>query len=169
MKISSRLLKGFMAAAPKSDYRLYLNGIYIDGAKIEVTNGHYLFRAAIDSEEEAKTFSLTGNIPASARDTEIFFDKQQAIHKDAKGCVVGCSFVEIIDGKWPDTKKLTDKFVKGQIDMIGFKPEYTGLPHKLFGATGAEVTFGGEHAMAFIKFKTRDLEDVDLYIMPMRI
>ena len=173
MKISSRLLKGFMAAAPKSDVRYYLNGIYVAGTQIEVTNGHYLLKAYFEDDdtepEEDKIFCLTGNIPATARDTEICFDKKQAIHKDKEGRVVGLSFVEIIDGKWPDTKKVIEGFAKCKIDEIGYNPEYAGLPHKIFGATGAKFTFGGENAIARIQFKTRDHEDVDFYIMPMRL
>jgi hypothetical protein len=158
-----------LAAAPKSDVRYFLNGVYVSGGWIEATNGHYLFRAKVDTGRQKRLFTLIGNIPAKAHTTEISFPRKVATHKDAYGKVIGVSYVEEIDGKFPDCKKLIDGFEPVGVDSIGYNPEYMGLPHKLFKASGAALEFGGEDKMAKAVFKTPDSDEVEMYLMPMKI
>ena len=79
-------------------------------------------------------------------------------------------YVEEIDGKYPDTKKLTDEFSSADVSIIGFNSEYMGLPHKLFKARGVTLEFNGALSMSKASFKMpSDMSDVEMYIMPMNV
>lgn len=169
MILESKLLKGMLAAAPKNEVRYYLNGVHVAKGILEVTNGHYLFRAKVDTGKEERLFTLVGNIPAHAYTTELNFDHKFAVHQDAHGKVIGASYIEEIDGKFPDCDKVVDGFEVSDVSAVGFNSQYLSLPYKLFKTSGAKLEFSGESKMARAIFKTADLDDVEMYLMPMKV
>lgn len=171
MKINSMLLKGMLAAAPKNDVRYYLNGVHVKDGVIEASNGHYLFRAQIESKEEM-LFTLVGNIPARSDVTELDFDTKIATHKDIMECVLGVSYIKSIDGKFPDTVKVIEQFSPCSVDAIGYNPQYLGLPYKLFKVTEMKLEFSGGADVARGSFSLdkhgADVR-VEMYIMPLKL
>jgi len=171
MNIDSQLLKSMLGGAAKNDVRFFLNGVHVFGETIEATNGHYLFTAKIDKTEEDRIFKIIGTIPAKAQDTEISFETNIATHKNFNNEIVGVGYVEVIDGKFPDTQKVIDKFKPEKVSEIAFSPEYLSLPKKLFGANGVTLEFGGKDGTARAKFKHNKTSytDIEMYLMPMRM
>ncbi len=167
MILESKLLKGMLAAAPENEVRYYPNGVHVAKGILEVTNGHYLFRAKVDTAKEERLFTLVGSIPARAYTTELNFDHKFAMHQDAQGKIIGASYIREIDGKFPACDMVVNDFVVSDVSEIGFNSQYLGLPFKLFKASGAKLEFSGDGKVARATFKTTDLGDVEMYLMPM--
>ncbi len=166
--IDSRLLKSMLAAAPKHDIRYYLNGVHLRRGIIEVTNGHYMLRAKLEGNRENLIFNLIGNIPARARETVLDLKSSCATHRDKDFKILGMSYIQVIDGKFPDVDRIVNGFKTKNVSSGSFNPEYVGLPFKLFGAYQARFEFGGTEASSRVLFKSRTGDDIEMYIMPMR-
>ncbi len=171
MEIDSRLLKGMIGGAAKGDIRFYLNGVHMFGDIIEATNGAHLFRAKIDKFDDDKIFSLIGNIPKKSDITTLDFEAKIATHRDFMHKVIGVSYIEEIDGKFPNTQEvIVDKFKPKPTKKFSFNPKYLALPHKLFGAIQVHMQVAGEFEVAKITFKAEHAgKDIDMYLMPMQV
>jgi len=183
-----------LAAVAQKDVRYYLNGVNINGNRLEATNGHYIFTATFpETIGDNQIFNLIGaKIPANAYMTEfskIEVDENEeheehesvenagktvAIHKDRVGNFVGCNIVNVIDGKYPDIDRTVKDFKETPVSTIGFNSVYMGLPSKLFGknADNMKFTFGGERSATkvdFNKYNEMNGFDIELQMILMPV
>ncbi len=170
----SQLLKGMMKAAPKNDARYYMNGVHMFGNTIEASNGHYVFQATLESDFEGDViFRLTGDIPSSARETVLDFEKKLATHLNSKGQRLDVSAIEMVDGSFPDTARFFGRNISDNpLSEITVNTKYLSLATKLFGpaAEGATLRqFESEGSPAYIVNYDQSYHKLRAIIMGIRI
>lgn len=178
------LLRAASICQAKSDVRYYLCGIFIskDG-EIAATNGHVLFVSKFDIDPESPLdrdiiLNIDGSIPAKAKTCELEFIDNKigfVICKDRNHQIVKRLAFELVDGIYPEYKKITEKVKPETVQKIGINPQYLSLVGKVFpkniiGDSGTIIEFSGENQAITVTPKNPYYEEFTrLYIMPMRV
>lgn len=159
--IDARQVKAAMFVQAKNDIRYYLNGLLIGDGKIVATDGHRLI--VVDSPTstfDSAIFTIKGKIPARAISCEFVFigdDYGIITSKDARDNDIDAivKFV-IVEGKYPDYKRVMPEGKGDDISEIGFNIGYLADAHKASVALGnsynnGKFTFHGTKACIEIK------------------
>lgn len=145
--IDARQIKAAMTMQAKNDIRHYLNGLLIGGGKVVATDGHRMI--VVDSprsEFEPTVFSIRGVISKQAIDCEFVFigdDHGVVMSKNGKGVELD-SVVKfsIVDGRYPDYKKVMPNGDGEPVKRIGFNIGYVSDVNKASLALGNKMNHG---------------------------
>lgn len=135
----AEFLSALLCAATK-DVRYYLNGVCIDSEGfIVATDGHRMFVGKATTDQETVIFSLKGKAPAKFDHVVINTESKSAVFADINGDAVQTTPVDIIDGRFPDWRRVSD-YKEGKVSAIGLDLQY------LSDAAKAAKYFGKRHA-----------------------
>lgn len=179
--LPAKIVKAANLFKAVGDVRLFLNGICIEKDHVIGTNGHALFFSKLDEPvpvEENLIIRTVGNIPAKAYLMEFEIDIEakfgRAICKSAFGQVVGIVYIETIDGKFPDWRKVIKQDNQQAVTQIGINCEYLDRLQKavkLVGhprSTGAVMNLYGQDRHLHFEIKDPEYRST-VIIMPMRL
>lgn len=180
LKVNMQQLKSAMLCKAKNDVRWFLNGVMFakDGTLVG-TNGHVMFVGQHESEIESDLIvDFVCSIPRNFQYAEIEFnsDEKQGVIKfygQLESNVIGCGMAQIIDGKYPDYTKLTQKVISPCTE-IGFNGKYLKLLSDistLFNPrfSTVKLSLNGDSGCAFAEIPNPEQEKAMLVIMPCRI
>jgi hypothetical protein len=162
--IDARQIKAAMLMMAKNDVRYYLNGLLIGGGKVVATDGHRMI--VVDSKTstfDPTIFSIKGKLPARAMSCEFVFIGEDYGVVTSKDCrdndIDAVVKFSIIDGKYPDYKKVIPTDKCDSVSEIGFNIGYLSDVHKASVALGSGLSHGkfefyGEGRMTLISIRT---------------
>lgn len=169
IKVNYADLKAAMMCAATNDVRYYLNGVFFDEKGfIVATDGHRLFcGSAVVPEGESKIVAIKGRLPTKFEYCNI--DCTSAAFFDSKDVLIGTIPVEIVDGRFPDWRRVTS-FDSAKVEAIGFAGAYLSDAckiAKLFDRKfdSLKLEFQGVDKATRVLFKGGAF----LVIMPMRL
>ena len=147
MKISSKQLKAAALCQGKNDIRYYLNGIHIYKNIIEATNGHIAVQMTMSKRiKRDLILNINGIIPKKAQDSVFVFGKDNFVKNyDMYGNLLSILTVDVIDGKFPDIKRVIPTEFK-TVSYIGVNTSYLSLFGKMFNCRfggAAKIQFSG--------------------------
>jgi len=104
----NQILTALAALAPTDDVRYFMNGVYVNGRRLAVTNGHYLITVDMTDEIEATDVILptralrsamkaAGTAPVSLRGSTLDTE------------AVGSIEVGVVEGRFPDVDRIARK------------------------------------------------------------
>ena len=145
--IDARQIKAAMVMQAKADIRYYLNGLLIGGGKVVATDGHRMIIVnSPKSTFEPLIFSIKGALSKKAITCEfIFLDGKNGviISKDSMGRDIDAVVkFSIVDGKFPDYKKVVPKSGGHPTKEAGFNIGYLSDVNKSALALGSKLTHG---------------------------
>lgn len=180
LKVNMQQFKSAMLCKAKNDVRWYLNGILFasDGALVG-TNGNVMFvgqhKSVVDSDV---IVDFVCNIPKKFSYDEIEFseNEKQGVVKfygQLEGLVISCGMAQLVDGKYPDYKRMTHK-TTAECSEIGFNGKYLELLSKistLFNPrfSTVKLNLNGNSGSAFAEIPNAEGERAMLVIMPCRL
>lgn len=135
MKIDSQQLRAAMVCQAKNDVRYYLQGVHIFGNTIEATNGHVAVVMTMKRRVRGDwILNIKGKISKLASVSKFEFSKKESIvkHYDALGNLLQIHAVDVIDGKFPNIKKITDLKCT-PAPYAAFNTKYIGFMGEMFG------------------------------------
>ncbi|HAT1684503.1 TPA: hypothetical protein I8Y21_005296 [Klebsiella oxytoca] len=113
-----------LTCAGVKDVRYYLNGIFFDpGGFIVGTDGHRLFCGKAVTEGESVIINVKAKPPTKFNHVVIDTEKRSATFIDDKAQEVLISPIEIIDGRYPDWRRVSH-FKPGKVEAIGLHLPY---------------------------------------------
>lgn len=113
-----------LTCAGVKDVRYYLNGIFFDPAGFIVgTDGHRLFCRKAATEGESVIINVKAKPPTKFNHVVIDTEKRSATFIDDKAQEVLISPIEIIDGRYPDWRRVSH-FKPGKVEAIGLHLPY---------------------------------------------
>ncbi|ECR8691377.1 hypothetical protein F2E61_23970, partial [Salmonella enterica] len=108
-----------LTCAGVKDVRYYLNGIFFDAEGFIVgTDGHRLFCGKATTEGESAIINVKAKPPAKFDHIVVDIENRSATFIDDKAQEVLASPIDIIDGHFPDWRRVAD-FKPGKGDAIG--------------------------------------------------
>ena len=178
--LPAKPLKAAKRFQASNDVRYYLNGILVstDG-KIVATDGH---RMIVIESEEAKSFEsdtiikLYGTIPVSAHKCHFhFIDENSGVVTMTNGHDMDTNKTmrfELVDGRFPDYKRVMPKGKREAVESIGLNLVYAGIAGDAIKDLGlkfvtAKLCFYGQNNATLMK--VRGIENADIVIMPTRL
>jgi len=145
--LSPDLLKAAVLFTSKEETRYYLKGISIQATlatvKVASTDGHRLFVARVNQEENTDTFSIiipTDTIATATKGAKYPLALSKLSETQWR---LGDTIFTPIDGTFPGYEFIVPKSVSGETAQ--FNPEYVaalGKANKLLGGTAENVTIG---------------------------
>jgi len=145
--LSPDLLKAAVLFTSKEETRYYLKGISIQATlatvKVASTDGHRLFVARVNQEENTDTFSIiipTDTIATATKGAKYPLALSKLSDTQWR---LGDTIFTPIDGTFPGYEFIVPKSVSGETAQ--FNPEYVaalGKANKLLGGTAENVTIG---------------------------
>jgi hypothetical protein len=140
MKISSKQLRAAKLCQAKNDIRYYLNGIHIYKNKIEATDGHMAVQMTMSKRIRRDIIlNINGAIPKKAISSVFVFGKENIVKNyDIFGVLLNVLVVDVIDGKFPDLKRVIPTKFKS-VDCIGVNTSYIGLFGKMFECRWGDI------------------------------
>ncbi|EPK0080777.1 hypothetical protein [Klebsiella aerogenes] len=113
-----------LTCAGVKDVRYYLNGIFFDPEGFIVgTDGHRLFCGKAVTEGESVIINVKAKPPTKFNHVVIDTEKRSATFIDDKAQEVLISPIEIIDGRYPDWRRVSH-FKPGKVEAIGLHLPY---------------------------------------------
>lgn len=113
-----------LTCAGVKDVRYYLNGIYFDPEGFIVgTDGHRLFCGKADTGGENVIISVKAKPPTRFNHLVVDTEKRSATFIDDKAHEVLTSPIDIIDGRYPDWRRVS-RFKPGKVEAIGLHLPY---------------------------------------------
>ncbi|EAQ1115939.1 hypothetical protein DUA97_19825 [Salmonella enterica subsp. enterica serovar Javiana] len=113
-----------LTCAGVKDVRYYLNGIFFDAEGFIVgTDGHRLFCGKATTEGESAIINVKAKPPAKFDHIVVDIENRSATFIDDKAQEVLASPIDIIDGHFPDWRRVAD-FKPGKGDAIGIHLPY---------------------------------------------
>ncbi|HDT4814104.1 TPA: hypothetical protein QHO54_001063 [Klebsiella aerogenes] len=104
--------------------RYYLNGLFFDSEGFIVgTDGHRLFCGKAVTEGESVIINVKAKPPTKFNHVVIDTEKRSATFIDDKAQEVLISPIEIIDGRYPDWRRVSH-FKPGKVEAIGLHLPY---------------------------------------------
>jgi hypothetical protein len=146
--LSPDLLKAAVLFTSKEETRFYLKGVSIQvtlaNVKVASTDGHRLFVARVNQEENTDTFSIIipSDTIATATKGVKYCHLELSKLSDTQWRL-GDTIFTPIDGTFPDYSRIVPTTVSGETAQ--FNPEYVaslGKANKLLGGTAENVTIG---------------------------
>ncbi|KXJ01505.1 hypothetical protein AN414_04205 [Serratia marcescens] len=121
---AAHFLAAFKTMATK-DVRYYLNGMFFDAKdkKLIATDDHRMFVGEHSGVQDSVIVSFKGKPPARFDFAEIDTDSGHALCY-LKGDIVGLLPCNIVDGRYPDWRRLAEGFKAEKTDAIGFNADY---------------------------------------------
>lgn len=140
-----------------NDVRYYLNGICIESQHVIGTDGHTLYFSELTEPtgiEGNLIIKIVGKIPTKAWTMDFEFDESmkfgRAICKTGLLETVGIVYFEVVDGKYPDWRRIIKRDDQQAVTQIGINckyldrlmkcvklvgnPKYMGAVMNLYGA-----------------------------------
>lgn len=140
IKINKPEFLSALLCAAKNDVRYYLNGVCVDSEGFVVaSDGHRMFVGSASTDQETTIFSLRGKAPVKFDHVCIDTQNKTAVFADANGDAVQMTPVDIIDGRFPDWRRVSN-YKEGKVSAIGLDLQY------LSDAAKAAKYFGKRHA-----------------------
>ncbi|EOI2369677.1 hypothetical protein ACMGCF_000043 [Klebsiella aerogenes] len=113
-----------LTCAGVKDVRYYLNGLFFDPEGFIVgTDGHRLFCGKAVTEGESVIINVKAKPPTKFNHVVIDTEKRSATFIDDKAQEVLISPIEIIDGWYPDWRRVSH-FKPGKVEAIGLHLPY---------------------------------------------
>lgn len=113
-----------LTCAGVKDVRYYLNGIFFDAEGFIVgTDGHRLFCGKATTEGESAIINVKAKPPAKFDHVVVDIENCSATFIDDKAQEVLTSPIDIIDGRYPDWRRVTH-FKPGKVEAIGLHLPY---------------------------------------------
>lgn len=113
-----------LTCAGVKDVRYYLNGIFFDPEGFIVsTDGHRLFCGKAVTEGESVIINVKAKPPTKFNHVAIDTEKRSATFIDDKAQKGLISPIEIIDGRYPDWRRVSH-FKPGKVEAIGLHLPY---------------------------------------------
>ncbi|HBR1902065.1 hypothetical protein [Klebsiella pneumoniae] len=113
-----------LTCAGVKDVRYYLNGLFFDPEGFIVgTDGHRLFCGKAVTEGESVIINVKAKPPTKFNHVVIDTSKRSATFIDGKAQEVLISPIEIIDGRYPDWRRVSH-FKPGKVEAIGLHLPY---------------------------------------------
>lgn len=113
-----------LTCAGVKDVRYYLNGIFFDAEGFIVgTDGHRLFCGKATTEGESAIINVKAKPPAKFDHVVVDIENRSATFIDDKAQGVLTSPIDIIDGRYPDWRRVSH-FKPGKVEAIGLHLPY---------------------------------------------
>ncbi|ELG6814444.1 hypothetical protein Q6Y84_001040 [Salmonella enterica] len=113
-----------LTCAGVKDVRYYLNGIFFDAEGFIVgTDGHRLFCGKATTEGESAIINVKAKPPAKFDHVVVDIENRSATFIDDKAQEVLTSPIDIIDGRYPDWRRVSH-FKPGKVEAIGLHLPY---------------------------------------------
>lgn len=113
-----------LTCAGVKDVRYYLNGIFFDAEGFIVgTDGHRLFCGKATTEGESAIINMKAKPPAKFDHVVVDIENRSATFIDDKAQEVLTSPIDIIDGHYPDWRRVSH-FKPGKVEAIGLHLPY---------------------------------------------
>lgn len=129
--IPARLVMAANLYKAKYDVRWYLMGFCLEKDHIVGTNGHTLFFSKLETElpiDGTLIINTIGTIPSKSQTMDFVFSESgqdgHAVCKDGLFKVLGVVYFEVIDGKYPEWRKLCDRSNPVNTPTIGVNCNY---------------------------------------------
>lgn len=174
LKIKRESLEAMLLCQAKNDIRYYLNGIFFgaDGT-LAATNGHVALISEHENKIKHDAIIEIGKIPTKKYDYAIIDTVTDIAHlHDDCGLVMGVTMCKLIDGKFPDIKRVIPKKQEG-CNEIGFNAGYLAMAEKIakiitpkWSTIKFELQGATDSAMA--KFTLYDGTEFKYIVMPAR-
>lgn len=168
IKINQAEFLSALLCQAKNDVRYYLNGICVDEkGYIVATDGHRMFVGKATTSEETVLLQVKGKPPAKFDSVEIDTQNKSAIFKSFEGNNIGSLPLEIIDGRFPDWRRVAN-YHEGKVSAIGLNVNYLkdlAKAAKYFNKENAKLTFQDSASSTHIYLT----DDAYMIIMPCRI
>lgn len=182
LKVPFKLWEASLACVGFQDVRFYLNGVHFHKDTIESTNGHVAYSCKISHDENWPDIIIK---PVSNKPKSSVLNKSTyvIIETDGKKATIKyCDFImreldiqlaEVVDGKFPDLKKIKHKKskVNGSFD-IGFNSDYLAIPQELLKREkygSIKMTAYDSNSACRIDILRVDTEEEYIYLMPVRL
>lgn len=178
-KLNAKLVKVAMMFQAKLDPRWYLNGFFVDSDCIVATNGHVMWFHEFKEKltlEASQIIRIIGIVPAKASDLHFKQSSETSgfiTCSDSFGKVLGALYFEILEGKYPDWKKASQRGEPAAVQMIGFNAEYLHLIQraaKVFEPRfkTVRVHFHGQDGSVKFEMPSPEFESTAI-VMPTRV
>ena len=113
-----------LTCAGVKDVRYYLNGIFFDAEGFIVgTDGHRLFCGKATTEGQSAIINVKAKPPAKFDHVVVDIENRSATFIDDKAQGVLTSPIDIIDGRYPDWRRVSH-FKPGKVEAIGLHLPY---------------------------------------------
>lgn len=129
--IPARLMMAANLYKSKKDVRYYLLGVCLEKDHIVGTDGHTLFFSKLEAElpiDGTLIINTIGTIPSKSQTMDFVFSESgkegHAVCKDGLFRTLGMVYFQVIEGKYPDWRKVCDRSNPVNTPVIGVACNY---------------------------------------------
>ncbi len=160
------LFRVCQTAQGKNDIRCYLNGVYLADEYAVGTDGHRLVKAKCLEKVKKPVIIRAKILPANTVSATIDTTCKMITCLNSKGYITLLP-LEIIDGRYPDFKKIINSGKPEKTDTISFNSLLISDIQKAGNFAGFKFTLNGKDKAMHLSVGST--QDIDIYLMPMRL